>query len=151
MKSEYHTILYTQNEGVTTITLNRPESYNAFTAEMRSELLQALQTASADPACRVVVLTGAGKAFCSGQDLKDIAGVTVDFNDFLKNGYNPIILAMRTMPKPIVGRINGVAAGAGCSLALACDYCIADERASLVEVFCRNRIGLRFGVFLFFT
>ena len=135
MKSEYNTILYTQNDGVTTITLNRSESYNAFTAEMRSELLQALQTASADTACRVIVLTGAGKAFCSGQDLKDIAGVKVDFNDFLKNGYNPIILAMRNMPKPIVGRINGVAAGAGCSLALACDYCVADERASLVEVF----------------
>ena len=68
MKSEYNTILYTRNEGVTTITLNRSESYNAFTAEMRSELLQALQTASADTACRVIVLTGAGKAFCSGQD-----------------------------------------------------------------------------------
>jgi 2-(1,2-epoxy-1,2-dihydrophenyl)acetyl-CoA isomerase len=135
MTFAYNTILYTHNHGVTTIALNRPESYNAFTGEMRSELLHALQSANDDIHCRVVVLTGSGKAFCSGQDLKDIAGVKVDFNDFLKNGYNPIILAMRNMPKPIIGRINGVAAGAGCSLALACDYIIADNNARLVEVF----------------
>jgi 2-(1,2-epoxy-1,2-dihydrophenyl)acetyl-CoA isomerase len=131
----YQTILYHYSEGIVTITLNRPESYNAFTGEMRRELLAALQAAENYSACRVIVLTGAGKAFCSGQDLKDIAGVEVDFNDFLKNGYNPLILTMRNMPKPIIGRINGVAAGAGCSLALACDYIVADERASLVEVF----------------
>ena len=131
----FNTILYTSQDGVTTITLNRPDSYNAFTGEMRSELLAALTAAAEDSSCRCVVLTGAGKAFCSGQDLKDIAGVKVDFNAFLKKGYNPIILAMRNMEKPIVCRLNGVAAGAGCSLALACDYIIADERASLVEVF----------------
>jgi 2-(1,2-epoxy-1,2-dihydrophenyl)acetyl-CoA isomerase len=131
----FNTILYTAQDGITTITLNRPESYNAFTGEMRTELLNAINAAANDSDCRCVVLTGAGKAFCSGQDLKDIAGVKVDFNDFLKNGYNPLILAMRNMEKPIVCRLNGVAAGAGCSLALACDYIIADERASLVEVF----------------
>ena len=131
----FNTILYTTHDAVTTITLNRPDSYNAFTGEMRSELLQGLQHAAADTGCRCLVLTGAGKAFCSGQDLKDIEGENVDFKEFLKNGYNPIIQAMRTMDKTIVCKLNGVAAGAGCSLALACDYIIADERASLVEVF----------------
>ncbi len=130
-----NTILYTIHEGVVTITLNRPDRYNAFDAEMRSELLRALNQAAEDNKCRAIVLTGAGKAFCSGQDLKDIEGKKIDFSDFLKSGYNPIVLAMRNMAKPIIGKINGVAAGAGCSLALACDFIIADDRASFVEVF----------------
>jgi 2-(1,2-epoxy-1,2-dihydrophenyl)acetyl-CoA isomerase len=132
---QFNTILYSKNQGVATITLNRPESYNAFTEEMRTEMLSAINAASADAECRVVVLTGAGKAFCSGQDLKDIAGKKIDFSEFLEKGYNPLILAMRNMEKPIICVLNGVAAGAGCSLALACDFTIADERASLVEVF----------------
>lgn len=132
---KYNAILYSKNSGVTTITLNRPDSYNAFTAEMRQEMLAAMNAAAADTECRVVVLTGAGKAFCSGQDLKDIEGKKINFSEFLKEGYNPLILAMRNMPKPIIARINGVAAGAGCSLALACDFIIADHRASFVEVF----------------
>ena len=131
----FETILYAAQDGVVSITLNRPESYNAFTGQMRTELLQAMNDAAVDKECRVVVLTGAGKAFCSGQDLKDIAGQKIDFSDFLKSGYNPLILAMRNMPKPIVCKLNGVAAGAGCSLALACDYIVASERASLIEVF----------------
>ncbi|PCJ64844.1 MAG: 2-(1,2-epoxy-1,2-dihydrophenyl)acetyl-CoA isomerase [Bacteroidetes bacterium] len=131
----FNTILYTAQDGITTITLNRPESYNAFTDEMRTETLEAFTLAAADEDCRVVVLAAAGKAFCSGQDLKEIAEGKTDFSGILKNGYNPLILAMRSMEKPIVCRLNGIAAGGGCSLVLACDYIIADERASLVEVF----------------
>ncbi|MFM8832840.1 MAG: enoyl-CoA hydratase/isomerase family protein, partial [Cytophagales bacterium] len=89
-----------------------------------------------DDAVRVVVLTGAGKAFCSGQDLKDSASQGKrSFLDSLHKRYNPIITAMRNLPKPIVCRLNGVAAGAGCSLALACDVIVASEEASLIEVF----------------
>jgi 2-(1,2-epoxy-1,2-dihydrophenyl)acetyl-CoA isomerase len=84
----------------------------------------------------VLVLTGAGKGFCSGQDLKAIAGVQIDsFADTVRARYNPIILGMRNMPKPIICRLNGIAAGAGCSLALACDLIIASEEASLAEIF----------------
>jgi 2-(1,2-epoxy-1,2-dihydrophenyl)acetyl-CoA isomerase len=131
----YNTITYTTENGITSITLNRPERYNAFNGEMREELLSAMQAAESDADCRVVVLSGSGKAFSSGQDLKDIEGKKIDFSDFLKTGYNPVIRAMRNMPKPIICKLNGVAAGAGCSLALACDYIIANDQASLVEVF----------------
>lgn len=129
------TLLYKKEEGVTTISLNRPDRYNAFNEQMRNDLLTALLAAEEDKECRAIVLTGEGKAFCSGQDLKDIEGKKIDFSDFLKSGYNPVIRTMREMPKPIIARINGVAAGAGCSLALACDFIIADDRASFVEVF----------------
>ena len=131
----FETLVYRNENGVTTICLNRPDRYNAFNEQMRQDLLAALQVAEKDGACRAIVLSGEGKAFCSGQDLKDIEGKDIDFSDFLKTGYNPVIRAMRNMPKPIIARINGVAAGAGCSLALACDFIIADERASFVEVF----------------
>ena len=132
---KFNTLLYNAEDSVVTISLNRPESYNAFNGEMRSELLRAFEIVAEDRQCRVVVLAGEGKAFCSGQDLKDIEGETVDFNAFLKNGYNPIIKAMRSLAKPIICKLNGVAAGAGCSLALACDFIVASERASLIEVF----------------
>ena len=131
----FETLVYRNENGVTTICLNRPDRYNAFNEQMRKDLLAALQVAEKDGACRAIVLSGEGKAFCSGQDLKDIEGKGIDFSDFLKTGYNPVIRAMRNMPKPIIARINGVAAGAGCSLALACDFIIADEKASFVEVF----------------
>lgn len=132
---KFDTIEYIAQDGVVTIALNRPERYNAFNEQMREDLLHAMQTAEKDEKCRAIVLTGRGKAFCSGQDLKDIEGQEIDFSDFLKNGYNPLIRTMRAMPKPIIARVNGVAAGAGCSLALACDFIIADDRASFVEVF----------------
>jgi 2-(1,2-epoxy-1,2-dihydrophenyl)acetyl-CoA isomerase len=89
-----------------------------------------------DNTVKVVVITGAGKAFCSGQDLKAISGAEKrSFVDSLTNRYNPIIRSIRKMPKPVICRLNGVAAGAGCSLALACDFIIASEKASLIEVF----------------
>lgn len=131
----FSTLLYDLNDGVATITLNRPDRFNAFNNEMSFELQDALKLAKRDEQVRVVVLTGAGKAFCSGQDLKDIAGEKRNLSDSLYHRYNPIINAMRTMPKPIIGKINGVAAGAGCSIALACDMTVAVDTAKLIEVF----------------
>jgi 2-(1,2-epoxy-1,2-dihydrophenyl)acetyl-CoA isomerase len=124
------------NNGVATITLNRPEVFNALNDEITFELQDALKVIGKDNSIRVVVLTGAGKAFCSGQDLKSSAGQEKrSFMDSLHKRYNPIVRAMRNLPKPIIAKVNGVAAGAGCSLALACDIIVASEEASLIEVF----------------
>lgn len=131
----FNSILYTVNEGVATITLNRPDRFNAFNNEMSFELQDALKMAKRDDSVRVIVLTGAGKAFCSGQDLKDIAGEKRNLSESLYKRYNPIIRAMRNMPKPIIGKINGVAAGAGCSLVLACDMAVVADHVKLIEVF----------------
>src|SRR5262249_22262283 len=118
------------------ITLNRPEVYNALNDEITFELQDAFKTVAQDPGVRVVVLTGEGKAFCSGQDLKANQGQDKrSFLDSLRRRYNPLILGMRNLGKPIVCRLNGVAAGAGCSIALACDIIVAAEEASLIEVF----------------
>jgi 2-(1,2-epoxy-1,2-dihydrophenyl)acetyl-CoA isomerase len=133
---EFKHLLYSVADGVATITLNRPEVYNALNDEITYELQDAWKACAKDEQVRVVVLTGAGKAFCSGQDLKAASGKEKrSFMESLHKRYNPIIRAMRTLPKPIVGKINGVAAGAGCSLALACDVLVAAEEASLIEVF----------------
>ncbi len=127
---------YDVQQGIATITLNRPAVYNALNDEITFELQEALKTAAKEDAVRVIVLTGEGKAFCSGQDLKaEPAGKKRSFLDSLHKRYNPIIRAMRNLPKPILCRLNGVAAGAGCSLALACDMIIASEEATLIEVF----------------
>jgi len=132
----YSCLLYEKNGSITKITLNRPDVFNAFNDEQSYELQDALKSAKRDEECRVVVLTGSGKAFCSGQDLKAIAGAEKrSFIDSLHKRYNPIIREMRNMSKPIVCRLNGVAAGAGCSLALASDFIVASENASLIEVF----------------
>ncbi|MTI40630.1 enoyl-CoA hydratase/isomerase family protein [Fulvivirga lutimaris] len=127
---------YENEGGVATITLNRPEVFNAFNDGLSYELQDALKQASKDETVRVVVITGEGKAFCSGQDLKaSSAQEKRSFIDSLHKRYNPIIRAMRNMPKPIIAKLNGVAAGAGCSLALACDIIVAAEESMLVEVF----------------
>lgn len=132
----YQYLNYALREGVATIHLNRPEVYNALNDEITYELQDALKQVTKDSNVRVVVLTGEGKAFCSGQDLKATAGgAKRSFIDSLHKRYNPIIKAMRELPKPIIGRLNGVAAGAGCSLALACDVLVASENATLIEVF----------------
>lgn len=132
----FECILYTVESGVATITLNRPDVFNAFNDQQSYELQDALKQAKRDAEVRVVILTGAGKAFCSGQDLKAIAqSENRSLSESLYKRYNPIIKAMRELPKPIVCRLNGVAAGAGCSLALASDMIIAAENASLIEVF----------------
>jgi 2-(1,2-epoxy-1,2-dihydrophenyl)acetyl-CoA isomerase len=129
-------LLYQVSGGVATVTLNRPDVYNALNDALTYELQDAWKMIADDDTIRVAVLTGAGKAFCSGQDLKD-ASLSPDrsFKASLDSRYNPIIRAMRLLPKPIVCRLNGVAAGAGCSLVLACDMIVADEAAVLTEVF----------------
>ncbi len=140
--ADYQTILTSLTEGIFTITLNRPEVYNAFNEQLTTDLQAAFKEAAKDDGVRVVILTGAGKAFCSGQDLKDApsGGGKRSLRDSLERRYNPLIRAMRNLPKPIICAVNGVAAGAGCSLALACDYRIMADSAKLIEVFVR--IGL---------
>ena len=133
---DFQFIKYSVQEGVGTITLSRPDVYNALNDGITYELQDALKAVAKDAAVRVVVLTGEGKAFCSGQDLKAAAGQEKrSFIDSLHKRYNPIVSAMRALSKPIICRLNGVAAGAGCSLALACDMIIATEEATLIEVF----------------
>jgi 2-(1,2-epoxy-1,2-dihydrophenyl)acetyl-CoA isomerase len=134
--SAYKFLRYQNDAGIATITLNRPDVYNALNDEITFELQDALKVVAKDETVRVVVLTGEGKAFCSGQDLKASGGEAKrSFLDSLHKRYNPIIRAMRSLPKPIICRLNGVAAGAGCSIALACDMIIASEEATLIEVF----------------
>lgn len=129
-------ILYEKIGSVGYITLNRPDVFNAFNNEQSYELQHVLKEVKKDQSVRVVVLTGAGKAFCSGQDLKAIAdSKNRSLSESLYKRYNPIIRAMRELPKPIICKLNGVAAGAGASLALACDFIVAQEKASLIEVF----------------
>ena len=130
--------------GVATITLNRPDKLNAFTGTMREDLLAALRTCEHDENVRVVVLTGAGRAFCAGGDVEYMSGLqksgdVASFRKLLDAGRD-VILQIAAMPKPVIASINGVAAGAGCNLALACDYRIAAETAKLSESFVK--IGL---------
>jgi len=132
--SEEPTILYDLSDGIATITLNRPQAYNAFTAHMHGELMRALKEAERDQSARCIVLTGVGKAFCSGQDLKDLASGE-SFGALVRERYNPLVLKLRSIPKPIVAAINGVAAGAGMSLALACDFRVAVDTARFVAAF----------------
>jgi 2-(1,2-epoxy-1,2-dihydrophenyl)acetyl-CoA isomerase len=135
------TILRDTAEGVLTLTLNRPDALNSFNVEMKEALLAALKDAARDRSVRVVLLTGAGRAFSAGQDLKERQQAdAADLGTELRVRYNPIVLAMRRMEKPVIGAINGVAAGAGISMALACDMRIASEAASFIEVF--GRVGL---------
>jgi len=132
---QFETLIYVVTEGVCRLTLNRPDSFNAFNDQQSFEMQDALKAIEKDKSIRVVILTGAGKAFCSGQDLKAIAGQKRSLSESLYKRYNPIIRAMRNLPIPIICRLNGVAAGAGCSLALACDIIVASEAASMIEVF----------------
>tara|TARA_Y100000994_G_C15601843_1_gene405007 strand:- start:19 stop:795 length:777 start_codon:yes stop_codon:yes gene_type:complete len=131
----YSTIKYNVDDKVAIITLNRPNAYNAFNKEMSVELLDAFKKSKKDTNVRVIVFTGEGKAFCSGQDLKDVSGDDFSFETVVKKRYNPIIKCMYSLGKPIICRVNGVAAGAGCSFALASDIIVMSEKASLIEVF----------------
>jgi 2-(1,2-epoxy-1,2-dihydrophenyl)acetyl-CoA isomerase len=128
-------------DGVGTITLDRPEALNSLEASLKRDLLAVLSEARRDPAVRVVILTGAGRAFCAGQDLKErLAPDAAPLDVEVRERYDPIVLAIRRLPKPVIAAVNGVAAGAGAALAFACDLRIAAEEASFVLAF--GRIGL---------
>lgn len=135
----YETIRWSLADGVATITLNRPDSLNALNAEMRRELLAAVRAAGRDEAVRCVVITGEGRGFCSGADLRGGEGER-QFRRVLTDEYNPLITAIRELPRPVVAAVNGVAAGAGASIALACDLVYASEEARFIQAFAR--IGL---------
>ncbi|MDM5336886.1 enoyl-CoA hydratase-related protein [Fictibacillus enclensis] len=129
----FETINYESRAGVAWITLNRPDKLNAFTAVMHKEMLAALKNAGRDKDIRAIVITGAGRAFCSGQDLG--SSDNPDYGEVLRKGYNPMIQELVSIEKPVIAAVNGVAAGAGMSLALACDFRIASEKASFIEAF----------------
>lgn len=139
-EATYETILVDVADGVATITLNRPESLNALNATMRRELLAAFKAAGRDDAIRALVVTGAGRGFCSGADLRGGGAGERAFRRVLTDEYNPLIVAIRELPKPVLAAVNGVAAGAGVSLALACDLVYASEEARFIQAFVR--IGL---------
>ncbi len=132
---------YEVADAIATLTLNRPEARNALDAALKRELLAAIRAAGRDREVRVLVLTGSGAAFCAGQDLREASGPDAPpLSAVLRETYNPLILAMRRLDKPIVGAVNGVAAGAGLALALACDLRIAADSATFVLAF--GRVGL---------
>jgi 2-(1,2-epoxy-1,2-dihydrophenyl)acetyl-CoA isomerase len=132
----YTLIEFSVNEGVALIILNRPEVYNALNDEITFELQAALKTVNQDENIRVAVLTGKGKAFCSGQDLKSVTGrKDFSYKKAIETRYNPIVRAIRNSTKPFICKLNGVAAGAGASLALCCDIIVASEDASLIQAF----------------
>jgi 2-(1,2-epoxy-1,2-dihydrophenyl)acetyl-CoA isomerase len=135
----YETITVTEADGVATITLNRAEVMNALSSRLRGELLAAIQAASGTARC--IVLTGAGRAFCSGQDLQDAMALgQTDLGRILAEEYEPLLKAIYDCPVPTIAAVNGAAAGAGANLALACDVVIACESASFIQAF--TRIGL---------
>lgn len=140
----YEQIRYECEAGIARITLNRPDRLNSFTVQMHSELRDALSRTAGDSDVRVLLLTGEGRGFCAGQDLADRAVAPgtdpVDLGASIENYYRPLVLALRELPLPVVCAVNGVAAGAGANLALACDLVVACRSASFLQAFCR--IGL---------
>ncbi len=138
----YEHILYTVENGIATLTLNRPQTLNAFNDAMTQETLDAFKQAERDPAVRCIVFTGAGRGFSSGQDLAEMhsRGPGVSIGEHLRHGYHRLIKQLVKIEKPVIGAINGVAAGAGCSLALFTDFRIASEKASFMLAF--SKIGL---------
>lgn len=137
------TILYASDGGIARLTLNRPDRLNSFNARMHEEMRAALAHAAAEGA-RVLVLTGAGRGFCAGQDLGDrqVApdGARADLGESIERNYKPLVLALRNFPAPVIAAVNGVAAGAGASLALACDLVVAAKSASFIQAF--GKLGL---------
>lgn len=140
----YESIRFESAGGIARITLNRPDRLNSFTAAMHAELRDALAAVKADASVRVLLLTGEGRGFCAGQDLADRAvapgDAPVDLGESIEKHYRPLVLALRDLPLPVVCAVNGVAAGAGANIALACDIVIAAASASFIQAFCR--IGL---------
>lgn len=137
----YQNLIFENNDGVARITLNRPDVYHALSPALIAEITSAVQTAADADSIRVVLLTATGdKAFCSGADLKETAASGKSASEILRDYYEPMITAIRDIPKPVVCRMNGLAVGAGCSLALACDVVIASEDAYMSLLFVQ--IGL---------
>jgi len=136
----YENILFEQSDGIARITLNRPDRLNSFTRAMHAELRDCLQNISGS---RVVILTGAGRGFCAGQDLNDRAvapGEAVDLGETVEESWNPLVRALADLPQPVIARVNGVAAGAGANIALACDIVIAGKSAKFIQSF--SALGL---------
>ncbi|MES2898122.1 MAG: 2-(1,2-epoxy-1,2-dihydrophenyl)acetyl-CoA isomerase PaaG [Pseudomonadota bacterium] len=137
----YQNIIFAIENGIATLTLNRPDKLNSFTQAMHLEVRAALANIQADPSVRVLLLTGAGRGFCAGQDLSDRAvepgAEGVDLGASVETYYAPLVMTLRSLPMPVICAVNGVAAGAGANLALACDIVLAAKSASFVEVFCK--------------
>lgn len=140
----YQTILFEMSEGIARLTLNRPDRLNSFNTAMHAEVQDALAVVQRDGSARVLVLTGAGRGFCAGQDLGDRmvapGGAPPDLGPSIERGYKPLILALRRLPLPVIAAVNGVAAGAGANIALACDLVIAARSAAFIQAF--SKIGL---------
>lgn len=138
------TVLVEKSKGVDVLTLNRPKQLNAFNDEQHLALRSALETARDDEECRAIMITGSGRGFCAGQDLGDRNPDTMDgppdLGETLQNFYNPLIRLIRSIPKPVVCAVNGVAAGAGANIAFACDLVLAAKSAKFIEAF--SKIGL---------
>lgn len=134
-------LLESLERGVLTLTLNRPDRFNAFNIELHAALARALSRAHSDDACRAVLLTGAGRGFCAGQDLSDRSVAPgagrPDLGESLEQRYNPLIRTIKALPKPIVCAVNGAAAGAGANIALACDIVVAAKSAKFLQAFAR--------------
>ncbi len=137
----YENILFGISGGIATLTLNRPDKLNSFTQAMHLEVRDAFEKIRADQTVRVLVLTGSGRGFCAGQDLSDRAvvpgGEPVDLGDSVEKFYAPLVLAIKELPMPVICAVNGVAAGAGANLALACDIVLAAKSATFIEAFCK--------------
>lgn len=132
----YETLIVSEDQGVARITLNRPDRLNSFTAAMHAELRDALDAAAGS--ARVIILTGAGRGFCAGQDLNDRAvtpGQAVDLGETVEASWNPLIRRLATLDQPVIARVNGVAAGAGANIALACDLVVAGRSAKFIQSF----------------
>src|SRR6202046_2632589 len=141
--SPYETILFSVEKGIARLTLNRPDKLNSFNVRMHEEVRRALQSVRAEGA-RVLVLSGAGRGFCAGQDLGDRAVAPgtqgIDLGDSIEKYYKPLVLALHSLPMPVIAAVNGVAAGAGANIALACDLVIAARSAVFVQAF--SKLGL---------
>jgi len=137
------TVIHDRRDGYHVLTLNRPDRLNAFNDELHAALREALASCAAEDECRAVVLTGAGRGFCAGQDLSNRVNMgdeRPDLGATLEANYNPLVRAIRALPKPVICAVNGVAAGAGANIALACDIVIAAKSAKFIQAF--SKIGL---------
>jgi len=140
----YETIIYEVNEGIATLTFNRPEVFNSLNEQMHKELKIAINEIKKDKTIRVLIITAVGKAFCAGQDLNDRSvndgDAKLDLGESIERKYNPLIKSIYNLEIPVICKVNGVAAGAGVGIALACDFVIAVDTASFIQAFCK--IGL---------